>query len=54
LKEAMNNKFNYPIYADRLYTLRVGNQEIKVSGQDLIESYLANIPYTEDLNTPEK
>ena len=36
-----NNKFKYPIFPDRLYTINIAGEESEVMGYDLIECYVA-------------
>ncbi len=35
----MNNKFNYPIFPDRTYTLVYEGYEIKVSGEEILAMF---------------
>lgn len=41
----MTNKFKYPIFPDRTYTITFDGEDIEVSGEMLIESYLAYALY---------
>lgn len=62
----MTNKFRYPIFPDRLYTLTYGDTEIEVLGEDILlmfrKGYYFDIELSdlstethisEDLNTPD-
>jgi hypothetical protein len=35
----MNNKFNYPIFPDRTYTLSYEGIDIKVSGEEILAMF---------------
>lgn len=36
---AQNNKFNFPIFPDRLYTLTYDGYDYKVSGEAIIQAF---------------
>ena len=51
----IDNKFEYPISADRIYTVEIGSVKHKVSGDTLVKAYKAYMADSlpSDIPTPD-